>query len=90
MPKLSSIVGTFALLTLAGCTEAERQQRSTHFSDRPADVTCRTFGEPFYVGRSTGKITYDEGGRVTFVDQANGRLTTIEGECMVVYARGEK
>jgi hypothetical protein len=82
---------TFAALALAGltgCTDAERAQRAAYGADRPADVTCRTFGEPFYVGRSTGKVTYDEGGRVTFVDRANGRLTTIEGECMIVYARG--
>ena len=88
MTKLSPTTVIIALLGLAGCTDAERAQRSARYSDRPADITCRTFGEPFYVGRSTGKVTYDEGGRVTFVDRANGRLTTIEGECMVVYARG--
>ena len=89
MNKLSQTIVLVALVALAGCTEAERAQKSAYRSDRPADVTCRTFGEPFYVGRSTGKVTYDEGGRVTFVDRANGRLTTIEGECMIVYARGE-
>ena len=77
-----------ALLSLAGCTDADRARRSARLSDSPADISCRSFGQPFYSGRSTGKVTYDEGGRVTFVDRANGRLTTIEGECMIVYARG--
>jgi hypothetical protein len=86
--KLSPIIATVALIGLAGCTKVERETRSARISDRPADVTCRTFGEPFYVGRSTGRVTYDRGGRITFVDRANGRLTTIEGECMVVYALG--
>ena len=31
------------------------------------------------------KVEYDEGGRVSFVDAANGRYTTIEGDCRVVY-----
>jgi hypothetical protein len=90
LTKLRLTVGAILMLGLASCTEAERAQEATYRSDRPADVTCRTFGEPFYIGRSTGKVTYEEGGRVTFVDQANGRLTTIEGECMIVYARGGK
>lgn len=88
MIKLSPTFAVVALFGLAGCTEADRARKSATFGDRPADITCRTFGEPFYVGRSTGKVTYDEGGRITFVDRANGRLTTIEGECMIVYAKG--
>lgn len=88
MIKLSPIIATAAYLGITGCTDADRARKSATFDDRPADITCRTFGEPFYVGRSTGKVTYDEGGRITFVDRANGRLTTIEGECMIVYANG--
>lgn len=90
MTRLPSTIAAFALLGLAGCTEAARERRSVTRSDRPADVSCRSFGQPFYAGRSTGKVTYDEGGRVTFVDRTNGRLTTIEGECMIVYARASK
>ena len=86
MTILSAAIAAIALFGLAGCTESDRAQKSTTLSDTPAEVTCRTFGEPFYVGGSTGKVTYDRGGRITFVDRANGRLTTIEGECMIVYA----
>lgn len=90
MTRLLPTIAVIVLLGLTGCTEAERARRSARLSDSPADVTCRSFGQPFYAGRSTGKVTYDEGGRVTFVDRANGRLTTIEGECMIVYARAVK
>ena len=74
-------------LALGACTESERAHRNAGLSDRPADITCRSFGDVLFQGRSTGKVIYDEGGRVTFVDAANGRLTTIEGECVIVYAR---
>ncbi len=83
-----TILAVTVSIALAGCqrNDADRAQRDAYWDDRPADVVCRTLGEPFYSGQSTGKVTYDEGGRVTFVDRANGRLTTIEGECMIVYA----
>lgn len=83
--KLISI----ALLSVAvsGCTESERAGIGATRSDRPADVTCRSYGSITFEGRSTGKVVYDEGGRVTFVDAANLRLTTVEGECVIVYAR---
>ena len=90
MSRLRPTIVVVALLGLAGCTDVARERRSATRADRPADISCRSFGQPFYTGRSTGKVTYDEGGRVTFVDRANGRLTTIEGECMIVYARGGK
>jgi len=72
---------------LGACTDSERARESALRRDLPADVTCRSFGNVMFQGRSTGKVIYDEGGRVTFVDAANGRLTTIEGECVIVYAR---
>jgi hypothetical protein len=74
-------------LIVVGCTESERASTSAERRDLPADITCRSYGEVVYQGRSTGKVIYDEGGRVTFVDSANRRLTTIEGECIIVYAR---
>jgi len=77
-------------VALSGClvTEAEKESRDAYYGDRAAAVTCYAYGTLTFEGTSTGKIVYDEGGRLTFVDAANGRLTTIEGECRVVYARG--
>jgi len=72
-------------LGTAGCTDSERASQATKWGDQAADITCWSYGEQTYSGRSTGKIEYDEGGRVSFVDAANGRYTTIEGDCRMVY-----
>ena len=74
-------------LALGACTDSHRARRNAGLSDLPADITCRSFGEVLFQGRSTGKVIYDEGSRLTFVNAANGRLTTVEGECVIVYAR---
>ena len=81
-------VAIVAMLSLAGCevTDAGKASREAYYGDKPAAITCYAYGTQTFDGTSTGKVIYDEGGRLTFVDQANGRLTTIEGECRVVYA----
>ncbi len=56
-------------------------------SDRPADIRCTSYGEVTYRGRSTGRVSYNDSGRLQFVDAATGRLNIIEGECRVVYDR---
>ena len=74
-----------------GCTESRRARNAATWSDQPADITCWTYGTETFSGRSTGKVEYNDGGRIAFVDAANGRYTTIEGECRVVYlAEGEE
>lgn len=73
------------ILGAAACTDSERAQQAATFADQPADIVCWTYGTENFRGRSTGKIEYDEGGRVSFVDSANGRLTTVEGDCRVTY-----
>ncbi len=72
-------------LGLAACTDSKRASRAATWGDQPADITCWTYGTENFNGRSTGKVEYDEGGRVSFVDAANGRYTTVEGDCRVVY-----
>lgn len=75
-----------AALLLAACTkDATRAVNNAEWTDPPAAVTCYAYGVMTFNGWSTGKVIYDEGGRLTFVDAANGRLTTVEGECRVVY-----
>lgn len=82
------VVAVLALAAaLAGCTDAKRASRDATFGDKPADIICWTYGTQNFAGRSTGKVEYDEGGRISFVDSANGRYTTIEGECRVVYSQ---
>ena len=77
-----------AAIAFAGCTtDADRASSAATYGDKPAAITCYAYGTLTFNGTSTGKVIYDEGGRLTFVDAANGPLTTIEGECRVVYAR---
>lgn len=82
----------FALMAVAGmalaagaCTDSKQAARDATWGDKPADITCWTYGTQNYAGRSTGKVEYDDGGRLSFVDAASGRYTTIEGDCRVVY-----
>ncbi len=89
---------TTTILLLAGlavattaCTESKRARNAATWGDKPADITCWTYGTQTFSGRSTGKVEYSDEGRLAFVDAANGRYTTVDGECRVVYlADGEE
>ena len=86
MKRTATIIAVSALsLGAAACTDSERARNSATFADQPADIMCWTYGTENFRGRSTGKVEYDEGGRISFVDAANGRLTTVEGDCRVTY-----
>ena len=89
MNKLTIAALTVSALALAGCyrTDAGRAVTDATYGDKPAAITCYAYGVLTFDGTSTGKVIYDEGGRLTFVDAASNRLTTIEGECRVVYSR---
>ncbi|WP_309626997.1 hypothetical protein [Brevundimonas sp.] len=88
---------TIALVLIAGlavataaCTESKRARNAATWGDKPADITCWTYGTETFSGRSTGKVEHSEEGRIAFVDAANGRYTTVDGDCRVVYlAEGE-
>lgn len=76
-----------ATVATSACTDSKRASREATWGDKPADIVCWTYGSQNFSGRSTGKVEYDEGGRISFVDAANGRYTTVEGECRVVYSK---
>ena len=78
------LVAALAVATTA-CTESKRARNAATFGDKPADITCWTYGTETFSGRSTGKVEHSEEGRIAFVDAANGRYTTVDGECRVVY-----
>lgn len=82
---IACIIG--ASISSCSVTEAGRAEKDAYYGDKPADIICWTYGERNFEGSSTGKVIYDEGGRLTFVDAANRRLTNIEGDCRVVYRR---
>ena len=78
--------GIIALASAAAaCTETERAQTGVLMSDREARVTCREYGEIMFDGRSTGKVVYDETGRINFINAATGGMEVLEGECRVSY-----
>lgn len=83
------LTATILLVTVAtgACTDSKRASRAATWDDKPADIVCWTYGVQNFAGRSTGKVEYDRGGRIAFVDAANGRYTTVEGECRVVYSK---
>ncbi len=54
-------------LALAGCTDTGRARREAGFSDLPSDVTCRSYGQIIFQGRSTGRVRIRRG-VVSFVD----------------------
>jgi hypothetical protein len=75
---------------LSACTDIKRARNDATWGDKPADITCWTYGVENFKGRSTGKVEYDDGGRISFVDAANNRYTTIDGDCRVVYTQPSK
>ncbi len=87
MKRLRAIVVLTGLVAVAACTDSKQAAREATWGDQPADIACWSYGEPVFSGRSTGKVEYDEGGRVSFVDAASGRYTTVDGDCRVVYLR---
>ena len=85
--KKTLIAAVVAAIALSGCawTEAGRARQAATFSDKDADITCWSYGTETFSGRSTGKVSYEDGGRVSFVDAGNGRYTSLEGDCRIVY-----
>lgn len=85
--KLTLILIAGVAVLASACTESKRARNAATFGDQPADITCWSYGVQTYSGRSTGKVEHSDGGRVAFVDAANGRYTTVDGDCRVVYLK---
>lgn len=74
----------------SGCTffrDTDNAQREAQWVDKPASITCHHFGTVIYDGRSKGKVNYEDGGRLSFVDAKTSGLVNVEGECIVRYDR---
>ena len=85
--RTAILTAAVVLIGAAACTESGRARNDATFSDKPADITCWSYGTVTYEGRSTGKVSNREG-RVSFVDAASGRYTVVDGECRLVYDKG--
>ncbi len=86
-PTTTLIIIAGLAVAASACTESKRARNAATWGDKAADITCWTYGTETFSGRSTGKVEYNDGGRIAFVDAANGRYTTIDGECRVVYLK---
>jgi len=72
-----------ALLVL-GCTDAERAKLGG--LGNKATVDCYSGGKLIYHGRSTGKVSPEDGGAGYFLkDSARGKLVEVSGQCIVEY-----
>ena len=85
--RTTILTAAVLLIGATACTESGRARNDATFSDKPADITCWSYGTVTYEGRSTGKVSNREG-RVSFLDAANGRYTVVDGECRLVYDKG--
>ncbi len=85
MKTALTLLAVTGALASAACTDSKLARNDATWSDRAADITCWSYGTQTFAGRSTGKVEYNDGGRVSFVDAANNRYTTIDGDCRVVY-----
>lgn len=89
MTKQMIAIAAFAAIGLSGCaiTEADKAQKERRYTDRPATLHCYDYGVTIYSGRSKGKPQRSDTGEGSwsFVDASNGKLTTIEANCSVIY-----
>lgn len=76
-------VGIVAVIVaLAGCTNAQWAQVTSLGS--PADIVCYSGGRVIYQGRSTGKVSTEQGSDGWFFqDAADNRLVRVSGQCVV-------
>lgn len=71
-------------LAMLGCTDAEKA-KFTALGGK-ATVKCYSGGKEFYSGRSTGKVSPEDGGAGYFLkDSARGKLVEVSGQCIVEY-----
>lgn len=77
-------ITTLLLLAASACTDAQRGKWGALGSK--ATVTCYSGGTAFYTGRSTGKVSPEDGGAGYFLrDSARAKLVEVSGQCLVEY-----
>ena len=79
--------GAAVSVTACHVTTADKAQADRRFSDTPATIVCYDYGAPIFSGRTVGKPQRSDTGEGSwsFVNAANGQLTTVEANCMVAY-----
>src|SRR5690348_1711339 len=81
---MKTIILLATVLVFAGCTDAERAKIGG--LGNKATVTCYSGGKEVYQGRSTGKVSNEQGSDGYFLrDSARGKLVEVSGQCIVEY-----
>jgi hypothetical protein len=84
---MRKIAVLFALVALAGCTDAD-QARLVNFGS-PGRVTCHSGDKVVFDDFSTGRISkHGDSDGFYFVSLTTGRLTEVAGTCTVDYGVG--
>ncbi len=78
-----AMLAVFALV-MTGCTDARCSKVMS--LGNAADVECYSGGKAIYSGRSTGKVSSEEGSDGYFFrDSKSGKLMEVSGDCRVTY-----
>jgi hypothetical protein len=76
-----------AAMALSGCYRNDTEKavaRANYDDSKSWHVTCVGYQGLMYDGNSRGPVTYDENGRVSFIDAQTGKMIKSEGECVQV------
>ncbi len=87
MKNVALIAAVSASVLLAGCyrNDTERAVNKANWDDsKNWHVTCVGYGGLMYDGNSRGPVTYDDTGRVSFIDAKSGKMVKSEGECVQI------
>jgi uncharacterized lipoprotein YehR (DUF1307 family) len=78
--QLLSCIALLLVISVAGCTDAERASFSSLGNE--ADVTCFSGGQVVYKDVSTGKVL--TGGGLYYKSETTGRYVKNYADCIVV------
>ena len=84
--KYMLLMLVLALTMLTGCTDATMSKFASLGSS--ASVKCYSGTLLIYEGRSTGKVKSEQNSDgYAFVDQEDGRLKEVSGNCIIDYGK---
>lgn len=85
MKRLVLLAAVASAFALSGCyrNDTTRAVDTANYDNSKSwHVTCQGYGGVLFDGDTRGPTTYDETGRVSFIDRSTGKLVKSEGECV--------
>jgi hypothetical protein len=84
--KLIATVLGLSMISIAGCTEAQRANMTVFKLGDKAELTCYNYGKIIYQGKSTGKVEANDGNRYIFVEEGSEKVISVNKDnCVMVY-----